>query len=209
MSRAEAQHEEQPASGQVRGGGAEWIWIQSHSCTDSMDPPPLPLLIPCYDGDYGPAIVTAYRSGLGVEAGEEGGKSVVVLCSERDSKEVVKVLSREGASVRVYYNDRDRLGLESFLTLPQGVLCTDKEVFTGMEAARVIWVDSRYDADTESRSAVLRAVSRLAVVSVGVYGSVRLTPGSVTVDSQFARCKGDREWECKDLTKDQSDICSQ
>ena len=78
-----------------------------------------------------------------------------------------------------------------------------------MEAARVIWVESSGSGGTESRSAVLRAVSRLAIVCRGEYG-VRLTPGSVTLDTQFARCEGYRsgsDWQCNDCGVDVCGHC--
>ena len=109
---------------------------------DSMDPPPLPLLIPCKYSNFDAAIVKAYRDGLGVEAGKEAEMSVVVLCEKYDSSEVVQALTGEGARVVTYYNDTDRHGLVSFLTRPQYILCTGKDIFTGMEASRVILVQS-------------------------------------------------------------------
>ena len=114
----------------------------------------------------------------------------------------MQVLSGQGANVVVYYNDRHKQGLKSFLTHQQGVVCTSVESFSGMEAARVIWVQGYGSGDTESRSAVLRAVSRLAIVCRGWNGSVRMAPDSVTLDTQFARCLGGytEGWECFDCS---------
>jgi len=84
----------------------------------SLDPAPLPLLIPCDNSNFKAAIVKAYRDGLGVERGKEAQMCVVILCYEKYSSDVVQVLTGEGARVVTYYKDSHRQQLVSFLTKP-------------------------------------------------------------------------------------------
>ena len=151
----------------------------------SLEAPPLPVILPCNERSYGRATVLAYRS-LGVMAGEEATTPVVVLCEDSLRRKVMANLTAEGVPVQGYFSAGDKAGLETYLTSPQGVLCTGAESFSGMEASRVLWVTT--GGQEGGRSALLRAVNRVAIVAVGSNTTPILTPGSVRVDTTYSKC---------------------
>ena len=138
----------------------------------------------CSDTKLDEAAVVAYRS-LGVRPGEEATSPVVVLCDERYSSNVMAALAAEGAPVQGYYYATERPGLQKFLASPTGVLCTEAETFSGMEAARIIWVQKEASGE---RGAVMRAVERVATVSIDTRAVTVFTPGSVEVHTGLAEC---------------------
>ena len=160
----------------------------------SLTPPPLPLLLPCTDSSLPAAVRSAYR-GLGVPVGGEA-TPVVVLCGERQSKEVMAALVEEGAPVQGYYTTGDRQGLEAFLTNPRGVLCTHQDSFSGLECRLLLWIADGFGG----RSSILRAVETVAIVDP--WGrAAGLPPGSCRVDTAHAQCdKRDGDYTCSSCT---------
>lgn len=143
-----------------------------------------PIHLPvCTTSQLGEAVKHAYVTSLGKP------KTLVVLLADISQQDVVKTsLSRSGLSVVTYTNPEERTACKTFLENPVGALVTTPQLFSGMEAAAVIWVKYQTKIGLE-RSSQLRAIHKLSIIDTGssIDGSNRIGTG-VNADGTFAKC---------------------
>merc|ERR1712061_338943 len=93
--------------------------------------------------------------------------TLVLLLNDKDQFWKAKdTLTHEGLSVVTYNNPDDAQNCKTFLKNQVGVLITTPDLFSGMEAANVIWVTSEI-ASQSTRSNELRAIEKLCVIDTG------------------------------------------
>ena len=116
--------------------------------------------------------------------------TLVLLLSEKDLFwKAIDTLTHEGLSVVTYNDPDDVQNCKTFFENQVGVLVTTPDLFSGMEAANVIWVTSEI-ASLLTRSNKLRAIEKLCVIDSGAIDSI-LDPtieNGFKVDGKFARC---------------------
>ena len=117
--------------------------------------------------------------------------TLVLLLSDKDQFGKVKdTLTQVGLNVATYKDPDDTQNCETFLQHQAGVLVTTADLFSGMEAANVIWVTCG-EASYLARSNKLRAIKKLCVIDTGSKNSI-LDPkiaNGFKVDGKFARCQ--------------------
>ena len=116
--------------------------------------------------------------------------TLVLLLNDKDQFLKAKdTLTQEGLSVVAYNNPDDAQNCKTFFENQIGALITTPDLFSGMEAANVIWVTSG-KASQLTRSNNLRAIEKLCVIDSSAIGSI-LDPtieNGFKVDGKFARC---------------------
>ena len=101
---------------------------------------------------------------------------------------VKDTLTHEGLSVVNYNDPGDAQNCKTFFGNQVGVLITTRGLFSGMEAANVIWVTSG-KASYLVRSNKLRTIKKLCVVNNSAIDNWN----GFKVDGKFARCHGSYE----------------
>ena len=163
----------------------------------------LPILLPLHSSSQlGNAIKHAYTS-------LESPTTLVVLLDNLNKQDVVKTsLAQLGISVVTYSKPEERTDCKKFLQNPVGALVTTYEIFSGMEAANVIWVRVCLGGDNRSyilhRSCQLRAIHKLCFIEAestedgagrGAHGKFGT---GFKVDGTFVKChkfwKGKLYW---------------
>jgi len=144
----------------------------------------LPIHLPLYsNSQIGDAIKQAYKS-------LESPTTLVLLLDDLNQQDVVKTsLAQSGLSVVTYTKPEERTDCEKFLKNPVGALVTTAELFSGMEAANVIWVRDSTKTVLH-RSNQLRAIHKLCFIDAESNFSGRraeVTTG-FKVDATFAKC---------------------
>ena len=119
----------------------------------------LPILLPIHStSQMGEAVKHSYIASL-----EEPG-TVVVLLDDLNQQDVVKTsLAQAGLSVVTYTKPTERTSCKKFLENPKGALVTTSHLFSGMEAANVIWVRVPAKAALQNSSR-LRAIHKLCII---------------------------------------------
>ena len=121
--------------------------------------------------------------------------TLVLLLNDKDKFWKAKDnLTQEGVNVVTYNDPDDAQNCKTFLENQVGVLITTPDLFSGMEAANVIWVASGKASDL-ARSNKLRAIKKLCVIDKG---NIILDPtieNGFKIDSKFATC----HWSSKVL----------
>ena len=92
-----------------------------------------------------------------------GNPQTLVVLLDNNFDEVGALLVKEGIDVVKYRLPSDKSKCEAFLRNPHGALITMPVLFSGMEAANVIWV--RGDDMDMQRSNILRANDKLCVIN--------------------------------------------
>ena len=114
--------------------------------------------------------------------------TLVLLLNDKDKFWKAKDnLTQEGVNVVTYNDPDDAQNCKTFLENQVGVLITTPDLFSGMEAANVIWVTSG-KASQLTRSNNLRAIKKLCVIDKG---NIILDPtieNGFKIDSKFATC---------------------
>ena len=122
--------------------------------------------------------------------------TLVLLLDTKDQfREAKDTLSKEGLSVVTYKDSDDAENCKSFLQNQMGVLVTTPMLFSGMEAANVIWVNSGRDRDL-TRGSKLRAIQKLCVIDTYNNNSIPdpTIENGFEVDGKFDRCA----WSCEE-----------
>ena len=125
--------------------------------------------------------------------------TLVLLLSDKD--QFWKAAKDTLTHVVTYNNPDDAQNCKTFLENQVGVLITTPDLFSGMEAANVIWVTSEI-ASQLTRSNKLRAIKKLCVIDTGSNNTI-LDPKiehGFKVDGIFARCHwstGKTLFKCK------------
>ena len=116
--------------------------------------------------------------------------TLVLLFDAKDQlSEAKDILTQEGLRVVTYNNPDNSQDCKSFLQNQDGVLITTPALFSGMEAANVIWVMTQNDRNL-TRSNKLRAIEKLCVIDQNSADRI-LAPTSdhgFKVDGEFAKC---------------------
>ena len=98
--------------------------------------------------------------------------TLVLLLNDKDQFLKAKdTLTQEGLSVVAYNNPDDAQNCKTFFENQIGALITTPDLFSGMEAANVIWVPSG-KASQLTRSNNLRAIEKLCVIDSSAIGSI-------------------------------------
>ena len=129
------------------------------------------------------AVKHAYVKGL-----EEPG-TLVVLLDDLNQLDVVKTsLAQESLSVVTYTKPKERTSCKKFLENPVGALITTSQLFSGMEAANIIWVRDP-NKDALQRSSQLRAIHKLCVIDTeSNFARMMEVSTGVKADGTFAKC---------------------
>ncbi len=85
-----------------------------------------------------------------------------------------------------YTQPKDFTDCENFLKNPDGALITTPQLFSGMEAANVIWVRIGYNALQQSN--ILRAIHKLGIIDTGSNFGRSTAGAGFKVDGTFAKC---------------------
>ena len=109
---------------------------------------------------------------------------VILLDDKKMLNHVKKGLGQAGLTVATYLEAGDEAQCKSFLRDPVGALVTNGLLFSGMEAATIIWVKGFNPADR--RSNILRAIDKLCIISRDL-GQCKSMWG-FQKDSTFAQC---------------------
>ena len=150
--------------------------------------PPSPVFLPIHlpihsTSQLGEAVNHAYITSLGSP------DTLVVLLDDINQQDVVKTsLTNSGLSVVTYIQPKDSTGCKTFLVNPVGALITTSQLFSGMEAANVIWVRVRGKL-TLQRSSILRAIHKLCIIDTEKSSVNRSeTSNDFKVDRTFTKC---------------------
>ena len=139
-----------------------------------------PLLLPLASKlDLAAAIAHAWEC-LGSPA------TLVTLLDNVNSLEAIKDgFAQKNLAVTTYFFSEDQPSCEAFLQNPSGVLVTSGRLFSGMEAATIIWVTgSNREMD---RSNKLRAIARLCIIDTDVRDTADIA--GMKRERQFAKCQ--------------------
>lgn len=147
------------------------------------EPPPRnnsPILIPVASKSNLAAAVAHAWECLGCPA------TLVTLLDNVNLLETVEDgFSQKNLSITSYFFEEDQTKCETFLENPSGVLITSGRLFSGMEAATVIWVTgSNREMD---RSNKLRAVERLCIIDTDTRDTADVA--GMKREKQFAKCQ--------------------
>ena len=140
----------------------------------------VPLLLPLASkSDLTAAIAHAWES-LGSPA------TLVTLLDNVNLLEAIKDgFTQKNLAVTTYFFTEDRTSCEAFLKNPSGVLVTNGRLFSGMEAATVIWVTgSNREMD---RSNKLRAIERLCIIDTDVRDTADIA--EMKREKRFMKCQ--------------------
>ena len=142
----------------------------------------LPLFLPLHSASQlGGAVKHAFTS-------FESPATLVFLLDVIKLHDIVKTsLVQEGLSVVTYTLPKDFKDCENFLKNPVGALITTPQLFSGMEAANVIWVKDP-GKNKLPQSNTLRAIHKLCIIDTGSSFGRMTDANGFKVDGTFAKC---------------------
>lgn len=145
-----------------------------------------PLLIPLHSvSQLGEAIKSAYAS-------LESPDALVVLLDDINQHEIVKSsLAQQTSPIVTYTKPTEGRDCGNFLRHPVGALITSSQLFSGMEAANVIWVKDPRKVGLH-RSSRLRAIHKLCLIDTNSNYNWSTATTGLEADGTFAKCH--RPW---------------
>ena len=111
---------------------------------------------------------------------------VVILDDEKLLDDVVAGLSLTGSDVITYYKPEGRDKCKEFLRNPKGALVTSGLLYSGMEAAPVIWV--RGASPLFIKSNTRRVIDKICIICTDLRQIGSAWGYNLRMDSAFAQC---------------------